>query len=207
MKLQIAFDIPDLDQALEVAQKIEPHCDIFEIGMILIYTHGEQAVKRFREQFPKKTLLIDAKVIDHPKDAVTLFSRAGADWITVMAGAGSRKIHTASATAHDLGKKVMLDLADASSPGQSALEAKSFGADALLFHKPSNDEEQVFFQDRWDMVKGNTSLPVYIAGNITRDNIESLLALDTAGIIIGHAVVNAKDPEKEATYFTELLNR
>ena len=211
MKLQVAFDIPDLPKSLEVAQAIEPHTDIFEIGMMLIYTHGKEAVIQFRERFPQKILLIDAKIIDRPKDAVTLFAQVQADWITVMAGAGRSKIHTAVNTAREMGKKIMLDLADASSPGQSALEAKSFGADALIFHKPtektSPETEAIVLLDRWEMVRGNTSLPVFIAGNITRDNIAELLPLSPHGLIIGSAIVNASDPATEAAYFAELLGR
>ena len=87
--------------------------------------------------------MADAKIIDRSKDAVTLFAQAGADWITVMAGAGPTTIHTACTVAHEQGKKIMLDLADASSLGQSALEAKSFGADALVFHKPSIEDQHI----------------------------------------------------------------
>ena len=32
-------------------------------------------------------ILADVKIVDRAKDAVTVFSNAGADWITVMAGA------------------------------------------------------------------------------------------------------------------------
>ena len=135
MKLQIAFDTSDLDKALAVAAQIEPYVDIFEIGTLLIYKHGDAAIKKFREAFPAKILLADTKIIDRSKDAVTIFAQAGADWITVMAGATAANIHTAGTIAHSFGKKIMLDLSDASSIGQSALEAKSLGADAVVFTK------------------------------------------------------------------------
>ena len=119
MKLQIAFDVIDLEKALTVAQKVESHADLFEIGSLLLFKYGELAIKKFREKFPQKTLLADAKIVDRSKDAVPLLIQAGADWVTIMAGADRMSFTPAAPVAHNLGKKIMLDLSDASSPGQS----------------------------------------------------------------------------------------
>ncbi len=205
MKLQVAFDISDLDKALSIAQSVHEYADILEVGSLLIYKHGEASIKRFKEFFPKKAVLADAKIIDRPKDAVTLFAEAGADWITIMAGAGPNAIHTACTIAHSFNKKIMLDLTDSSSFGQSALEAKSLGADAILFHKPSTEDEHLLFQERWDMVKGNTTLPIYIAANINRENVADVLSIGATGIILGRAIVAAQDPKLEMEYFANLV--
>lgn len=207
MKLQVSFDISDLEQALSIAEKIEEHVDIFEIGALLLYKYGESAIKAFNERFPHRTLLADAKIIDRSKDAVLIFIEAGADWITVMAGAGRTVIHTACTVAHAAGKKIMLDLADASSPGQAALEAKSLGVDALMFHKPTQDDEHLLFIERWEMVKGNTTLPIFISAHISRENISEILPLDAAGIVIGTSIVQSAEPEKEIAFYAELLGK
>jgi 3-hexulose-6-phosphate synthase len=208
MKLQIAFDLTDLDKALAVAELTEKYADIIEVGSLLIYKHGELAVRRFKEKFPQKTILADAKIADQGKEAITLFAQAGADWITVMAGTGRNVIHTVCTIAHELNKKVMLDLIDASSLGQSALEAKSLGADALLFHKPTpTEDEQIIFADRWEIVKGNTQLPVFITGNITRENVTELLSLGAAGLIVSRAITHATDPDQEAAYLESIMCR
>ncbi|MBA3751611.1 orotidine 5'-phosphate decarboxylase [Candidatus Dependentiae bacterium] len=205
MKIQISFDITDLDRALEVARLVEPQADIFEIGSLLIYKYGEHAVKRFREEFPQKTLLADAKIVDRSKDAVALFAQAGADWITVMAGISRGIIHTACTTAHSMGKKVMLDLSDSSSLGQSALEAKSLGVDALFFYKPTTPDDQVPFLDRWEMVKGNTQLPIFIGGTITRKNVSETLSLGAAGIVIGSSIIEAENIQEEMESFATTI--
>ncbi len=207
MKLQISFDITDLTKALTTGHHIESHVDIFEVGALLIYKHGELAVKKFREAFPQKTLLANAKIVDRSKDAVTLFAQAGADWITIMAGAGHQTIHNACTVAHELGKKIMLDLADASSLGQAALEAKSLGVDALVFHKPVEDDAHIVFLDHWEMVKGNTELPIFISAPITRETVGPVLTIGAAGIIIGNAIVNADNPQEEAAYFADIVGR
>lgn len=204
MKLQIAFDLIDLDKAIEIAYKIADQTDIIEIGTLLIYKHGAKAIETFRTHFPQKTLLADVKVIDRGKEASTLILNAGADWITVMAGTSKDVIHSVCTTAHNLNKKVMLDLLDSTSPGQSALDAKSLGVDALLFHQTFDEEQPMLFLDRWDMVKGNTQLPIFVSAKITRDSIQPLLDVKPDGLIIGKAITSADNPEEEAKYFYEI---
>lgn len=206
MKLQIAFDITDLDKALYIAEITQEYVDILEVGTLLIYKYGIQAIQQFKEKFPTKTILADAKIADQSKDAIILLAQAGADWITVLAGTKRNIIHTACSVAHDYGKKIMLDLVDANSLGQSALEAKSLGVDALLFHRPSSQDSDMIFSDGWDMVKGNTQVPIYITSNITRENIVEILSIGASGIVIGKAIVNAENPQEEAAYFSSLLN-
>lgn len=207
MKFQISFDLNDLDKAIEIANKVVQYADILEVGSILIYKYGVKSIEEFKKNFPDKTILADIKIIDRSKPSVTLMSEAGADWITVMAGTSKEVIHMACKTAHSLGKKIMLDLIDSDSPGQSALDAKSLGADALLFHSPYDEEKPLVFLDDWDMIIGNTELPVFVSAKINRDNINDIIQLDPSGIIIGKAIVGADNPEEEAKFFHDLIKK
>lgn len=206
MKLHIAFDLSDLEQALSIAKNIEKYADIFEVGSLLIYKNGVQAIARFKQQFPHKTVLADVKIVDRAKEATVLCSDAGADWVTVLAGARRNIIHSACNAAHERGKKVMLDLIDASSLGQSALEAKSFGVDALLLTIPSQDSSQLTFLETWDMVKGNTPLPIHISGNISAETVSSIIELKPSAIVIGKEITSAPNPAAEAEKFYTLLH-
>lgn len=205
MKLQIAFDFNDLEKALQVCDQVHDYADIIEVGSLLIYQYGIEAVIRFRAAFPHKTLLADAKISDRGKEAATLFAQGGADWVTIMAGTSRPVVQAASHATHEAGKKVMLDLMDASSLGQSALDAKSMGVDALLFHKPVDDDTQMTFLDRWDMVHQNTQLPVFVSAAITRESIHEILAINPSGIVIGKAITHADNPREEAAYFRSLI--
>jgi len=184
MKLQVSLDLLNLEKALAVTTDMQEYIDIIEIGSLLIYKYGEHSLQQFRETFPQKTILADMKIADRGKEAAKIAFQAGSDWVTVLAGTSRNVIHTVCTTAHDLGKKVMLDLIDASSFGQSALEAQSLGVDALLFHRSADEQAQEISLEQWDMVKGNTKLPVFIATSITRDTIHTILQLKPGGIII-----------------------
>ncbi|MDR3550604.1 MAG: orotidine 5'-phosphate decarboxylase [Candidatus Babeliales bacterium] len=207
MKVQISFDKPDLEKALSIAVQVAPYVDIFEVGTLLIYHHGIKAIQAFKEAFPKKIIFADCKIADRGKDSVTLFAQAGADWVTVMAGTGKDVIHTTCSTAASLNVKVMLDLLDSTSLGQSALEAKNLGVSALLLHQPYDEEETLTFLDKWDMVKGNTTLPIFISAKISRANIQEILNSEPDGIIIDKCITNADNPAQEAQYFYELASK
>lgn len=207
MKLQISFDLVDLDKALAIAVEVAQYADIIEVGTILIYQHGTTAVSRFKEAFPDKVILADTKIVDRGKEVAELFAQAGANWITVMAGTSAHVIHATTTAAHNANVKVMLDLIDSDSVGQSALEAKNLGVDALLFHQPYSETESLVFLDKWDMIKGNTNVPIFVSAKINRDNVDKIAALHPDVIIVGLTITEAEDSAQEAAYFAALVSK
>jgi len=203
MKLQISFDLTDLDKALKIGTQVAQYADIIEVGTILIHTYGVKAIEQFKTAFPDKTILADTKIMDRGKEVAELFAKAGADWITVMAGATKNTIHATCIAAHKENIKVMLDLLDSSSVGQSALEAKNLGIDAILFHQPYDEKDSLVFLDKWDMIKGNTNLPIIVSSAIDRDNFGEIMSINPHGIVVGEAIVNAENPAAEAEFFAQ----
>ncbi len=207
MKLQISFDLTDLDAAIETARQVVDQCDIIEIGTVLLYKHGIEAVTRFREAFEKKTILVDTKLIDCAEPIIEIMGDAGADWITVLAGATKSAIHSMCKEASKHNLKVQLDLSDASSKAQSAMEAKNLGADSLVFHQPYDEEAALIFLDKWQMVKGNASLPISISAHINKDSFAHIIALKPSGIIIGRAITEAEDPAAQAAHYYDVISK
>ena len=56
MKLQVAFDVLPLEEALDLARGMEEDVDRFELGTPFLLEHGMEAVRRFRAQFPGQRL-------------------------------------------------------------------------------------------------------------------------------------------------------
>ena len=204
MKLHISFNLSHLDQAVAIAHDVDDFCDAFEIGPVTLMHHGINAITTFRSHFPQKTLIADCNITEFEKEIVALMAQAGADWVTALAGAGTNTIHNTCTSAHNAGKKVMVDFIDVSSAGQIAADAKAFGVDALVVHN-SVDANPYALLDRWDMVKGNTTLPVFMCTNITRENLNELIKLDPAGLIIGRSITLAENPREEAKYFYDII--
>ncbi len=205
MKFQVSFDGLDNDRNLYIAEQIGQYADIIEIGSLPIFKYGIECIKQFRTNFPKHNLFADTKIVDRGRDVTSLFSQAGADWISVMAGTNTQVIHGVCSKAHDLGKRVYLDLLDAKSPGQIVVEAKSLGIDAILFHQPSEKYNtlSISFAEQWEMVKGNTELPIFISSAVTRESIDFILTLNPDGLIVGSAITESDDPVVEARFFYE----
>lgn len=207
MKFQISFDGLSLEENLEIARKVAQYSDMLEIGTLPIFKNGIAAVQAFRKEFPNHILFADTKIIDRGRDVAGLFSQAGADWISVMGGTSNEVIHGACTKAHDLGKKVMLDILDVNSPAQAALDSKTLGVDAIIFHQPFDKGESLVFLEEWHMVRGNTSLPIFISAKIGRDNIDPIIALKPDGIVVGRAITESDDPATEAQFFYDKCTR
>ena len=85
MKLQLALDTFALDAALDVARRDRDYVDILEMGTPFLMEYGMEAVRRFRNAFPEKHILADAKIMDAGRLEVATALRAGADTVTVLA--------------------------------------------------------------------------------------------------------------------------
>lgn len=205
MKLQISFDVTNLEEALDKAALVAPYCDILEVGTLLIYHYGIEALKKFKGTFPDKVILADTKIVDRGKQAVNLIGTTHTDWITVVAGTNKNVIHATCTAAKNIGIKVMLDLLDTQVLGQSAMEAKNLGVDALLFHEPREETGTPTFMEKWEMVKGNTDLPIFVSAKIDRTNIEEIITMQPDGIIIGSSILESEDPAGEAEFYHNLI--
>ncbi|HBS47669.1 TPA: hypothetical protein DEO28_04895 [Candidatus Dependentiae bacterium] len=205
MKLQITYDFTNLQDALDIAQKTAPHADILEVGTLLLYKEGIKAVEEFKKLFPKKEILVDAKISDRAEEAVKIFTKAGATIITVLAGTQNKTIYKATQIAHENDAKIALDLMDAYSMGQSAMDAAKLGVDYILFNRSHDVETETSIIDQWESIKENTNIPVLISGKINNSNIQNILSLKPYGIVIGTAITKSEYPEKEAEFFKSLL--
>lgn len=206
MKLQISFDTSNIDQALEDCKKVADYCDIIEIGNLTLITEGISVIKKFKEA-SKKPVLVDSKILAKGEITADFLIRNGADYITVMAGASKNTIHAATNSANSLNKRVMLDISDAQSQGQSALEASNLGMYAIIFNQVYDLNEPHIFLEKWEMVKGNTDLPIFIGGKINKDSIHQIIELKPDGIILGKAITDAEDVAEEAKFFYQLINK
>ncbi len=204
MKLQVSFDITDLEQAISIAHKIEEHTDIFEVGTLLLYQYGVQSIERFVKEFPNKVIFADTKLVDRAREAIDMMARAQTHWISIMAGAHKDTLQAACTAAHNNNIKVMLDLLDSNAPGQAAMEAKTVGIHSLLIHRLHEETDFQLFAEKWEMIRGNTQLPIFVSGAIDRDNVHEFLQLQPDGLVIGSSIIQSDNPAEEAAYFAGL---
>ena len=110
MKLQVAFDVLPLEEALDLARGMEEDVDRFELGTPFLLEHGMEAVRRFRAQFPGKELLADTKIMDAGRLEAESAFRAGADLVTVLAVTDLATVRACVEAADRAGRRVVADM-------------------------------------------------------------------------------------------------
>ncbi len=205
MKFQVSFDFLDLEKSIQIAKKIEQFVDILEIGSPLIYSHGINAIKVFKQNFPNKEIFADIKLVDRVEPIIKEYCKSGVNCISVLAGTTNNIIQNATKIAHNNECQIALDLIDSSSMGQSAMDSQMLDVDKIMFHSPHESKNLETLLDKWENVKGNTNTPIFISGTINKSNIEKVLSLKPYGIVVGSAITESEIPEKEAEYFKSLL--
>lgn len=205
MKLHITYNFSDMAQAIKIAGQTAEFADILGVGSLLLLKEGVKAVKTFKASFPNKEIFVEAKICEKGDESITMLAQAGANYISILAGAYHNTIKKAINAAKNYDVKIALDLLDAPSIGQSAMDAKTLGAHMLILHRPASEDELAELESEWENVRENTNLPIFITGKINQENISTLLDLRPQGIMIGAAITKADSPAKSAHYFKSLM--
>lgn len=207
MKLQIKYNSAMLEDALAIAHETKEYADIIEIGQLLIIHYGVKAVDVFCKEFPDKKIYVDTKLSERAEESVSFFANMGVAYLSVLAGTYHSIIRKACEAAAKQNIKIVLDFINATSLGQSAIEAKTLGAEAVLIHRENtaNEETDVLESD-WQQIRDNTDLPIFVQGKISVENLSTILPLKPNVIIIGDGITKAKHPAQEAKNIKEILN-
>jgi len=206
MQLQISYDFTNLSKALDVAEKTAQFADILEIGTPLLLVEGINAIESFKAAFPEKAILADAKIVDRVTETIPILAKAGATYITVLYGTSNKVIQKAVSIAHEHRAKIVLDLIDAETMGQAARDAETLNVDHILFHYPHEMDELYSHLDQWESVRGNTSLPIFVSGRISKERLAEITKLKPQGIVVGEAITMAVNPKKAAEEFKNSIS-
>ncbi|MDE1222154.1 3-keto-L-gulonate-6-phosphate decarboxylase UlaD [Vibrio aestuarianus] len=108
--IQIALDQTDLISAIEVAKNVESFVDVIEVGTILAFAEGMNAVKTLRNNHPDHILVCDMKTTDGGAILARMAFESGADWITVSAAAHIATIGACKNIADELGREIQIEI-------------------------------------------------------------------------------------------------
>lgn len=64
MKLQLALDLVNIPEAIELIKEVEAFIDVVEIGTPVVINEGLRAVKEVKQAFPNLRVLADLKIMD-----------------------------------------------------------------------------------------------------------------------------------------------
>ncbi len=131
--LQIALDLIDLDDAIETANEaVDTDCvDWIEVGTPLIKSEGLRAVKKIKESFPDKTIVVDMDVIGHPLELKAAID-TGADVLLISGRTSEDVIKNCVEESRKNGIETMVDITGTQSPLESAQRLEDLDVDYLL---------------------------------------------------------------------------
>lgn len=205
MKLHFNYNLTDLNKALEIAEHTAEYADMLGVGSLLLLKEGVKAVRTFKAAFPNKDIFVQARISEKAEEAVGMLAQAGASYISVLAGSLQKTIKRAVDTAKAFDVKIALDLLDAQSIGQAAMDAKALGVHVLILHRFGGAHQIDEVDSEWRNVRDNTQLPIFITGKIDESNFQQVADLKPQGIMIGTAITDADNPTKAAHYFRSLI--
>jgi 3-hexulose-6-phosphate synthase len=205
-KLQLALDMLDTDEALEIARQTAPWVDIIEIGTPLLKHEGLNVVKRLVSAFPDKTILVDTKTMDVGAYEAEFCFEAGAKIVTVLGVADDNTIAGAVECARRYGGTVVVDLINVPDKALRAQQLEQLGVHITGVHS-GIDQQQAGHSPLEDLqlVRRSTHLPVAVAGGINIDNVDAILAEQPDTIIIGGAITGAKNAAEAAQAIRERM--
>lgn len=202
--LQVALDLVDIDKAVRIAElAYKGGADFVEAGTPLIKSHGVKVIHKLKKRIPDATIVADMKTIDAADVEVSIAAENGADIVTVLALSSPETLSLAIDTAHDLGCKIMVDLMNVDNTLDVGREAIRLGADYLCLHVGVDVQRRrgITAEDLVNEVSVMAKhFPgkIAVAGGINAERAKPLVKAGASIIIVGGAIIKAKDPE-EAT--------
>ena len=208
MKLQLAIDLLNKEEAAKLAQEVEEYVDIVEIGTPIVINEGLPAVELLSKSINKAQVLADLKIMDAADYEVSQAVKFGADITTILGVAEDASIKAAIEEAHKHNKELLVDLIAVQDIEKRAKELDEMGADYIAVH--TGYDLQAQGQSPLENLRKVKSViknsKVAVAGGIKPDTIESIVAENPDLIIVGGGIANADDPKAAAKKCRDIID-
>jgi len=203
VKLQLALDTLDGEEALKLASLAAPFVNILEAGTPLIKSVGIDIVTRLKSAHPEKILLADLKSSDVGAYEADMAFRAGADIVTTQGITTLATIREVQREADKWQRRAEVDMTGVVDPVERAKEVRGMGVSLVLYHR-SIDEETTQGA-LWDERAVNTvremcslGIDVAVAGGIDQDVLPLLRGVPIYGIVVGRGITSRSNPTQAA---------
>ncbi|PLT31442.1 3-hexulose-6-phosphate synthase [Peribacillus deserti] len=209
MELQLALDLVNIPQAIELVKEVEEHIDIVEIGTPVVINEGLRAVKEMKEAFPSLKVLADLKIMDAAGYEVMKASEAGADIITILGAAEDMSIKGAVEEAKKQGKKILVDMIAVKDLETRAQEVDAFGVDYICVHT-GYDLQAVgknSFEDLQTIKRVVKNAKTAVAGGIKLETLSEVIKAQPDLVIVGGGITGQTDIKGAAAQMQKLVKQ
>jgi 3-hexulose-6-phosphate synthase len=207
MKLQLALDVCTIEEGIDLVETVREYIDIIEIGTPLILEHGLRPVALFKERFPDKLILADAKIMDAGEHEAKLCFARGADIVTVLGVAHDSTIAGVVKAAKAYGKYVLVDMIDVHDIVKRALEIEKLGADYLCVHTAFDIQSTgVNPLDELRLINSVLTLgKSAVAGGVKLATVGDIVKENPEIIVVGGGITAQSDPVFSARRIKEIM--
>lgn len=209
MELQLALDLVNIPEAIELVKEVEEHIDIVEIGTPVVINEGLHAVKAVKEAFPNLKVLADLKIMDAAGYEVMKASEAGADIVTILGAAEDMSIKGAVEEAQKQGKKILVDMIAVKDLAGRAKELDEMGVDYICVHT-GYDLQAVgknSFEDLQTIKSVVKQAKTAIAGGIKLDTLREVIKAQPDLVIVGGGITGHEDKKAAAEQMKQMLQQ
>ncbi|TDL31144.1 3-hexulose-6-phosphate synthase [Jeotgalibacillus sp. S-D1] len=209
MKLQLALDLVNIPQAIELVKEIEEHVDVVEIGTPVVINEGLKAVKEMKAAFPNLAVLADLKIMDAAGYEVSQASAAGADIITILGAAEDASIKGAVEEAKKQGKQILVDMIAVKDIATRAKELDELGVDYICVHTGYDlqAQGQNSFEDLATIKSVVKNAKTAVAGGIKLETLPEVIKAQPDLVIVGGGITGQENKKAAAAKMQELIKQ
>ena len=194
--LQIALDQTDLKSGVEVAAAAANAVDIMEIGTILAFAAGMEAVSTIRKNHPQHSVVCDLKTTDGGAILAKMAFDAGADWLTVSAAAHIATIAACKKVADEYDNREIQIEIYGNWTLDDARDWVKLGIKQAIYHRSRDAELAGKGWTEEDLQKmralSDIGLELSITGGIVPEDIHLFKGINAKCFIAGRALVGEK---------------
>ena len=177
-QLQLVFDHGKRHEVIRATAEMADYVDIVEIGYPELVTFGLDIVSEIRAANPNLQLCVDAKVFHGGTGITRRCFEAGANIVTVLAGAPNPVIQQMVRHAREYGGGIMCDMDGIKRVGKRTAEVDALGV------KYVSIASGFLMEHEYDLHKRNHGSifqvrPLELAGAVKRNLIHAGLAIGT----------------------------
>lgn len=209
MKLQLALDLVNIPEGIQLVKEIESFIDVVEIGTPIVINEGLHAVKAMKEAFPNLTVLADLKIMDAGAYEVMKASEAGADIITILGVAEDMSIKGAVEEARKQGKQVLVDMIAVKNLAERAAELDALGVDYICVHTGYDLQAvgQNSFEDLRTIKSVVKNAKTAVAGGIKLSTLPEVIKANPDLVIVGGGITGQADIKATAAEMQQLIRQ
>lgn len=207
MELQLALDLVNIPEAIELVKEVEQYIDVVEIGTPVVINEGLRAVKEIKEAFPQLKVLADLKIMDAGGYEIMKASEAGADIITVLGATDDATIKGAVEEAKKQKKKILVDMINVKDIESRAKEIGALGVDYICVHTGYDlqAEGKNSFEELTTIKNTVKNAKTAIAGGIKLDTLPEVIQQKPDLVIVGGGITSAADKAETASKMKQLI--